>query len=135
MPLLRYQVGDVGRLLTEPSATGHNTPRLRVMGRVREALVIDGRFITASEVYDALDPVPGLDFFQLVERAPGRLELRLVPSHENADPSADAVAVLQGLVGDGAVIEPRLVKSLRPEDSGKFVFVKALDRDAEPRDA
>lgn len=135
MPLLRYQVGDVGRLVEEPSPTGRNTPRLRVMGRVREALAIDGRFVTASEVYDTLDPLPGLDFFQLVERAPGRLELRLVPSHEGALEPADAVAVLRGLVGEDVEIEPRLVKSLRPEESGKFVFVKALDRDAEPRDA
>jgi phenylacetate-CoA ligase len=97
--------------------------------------VLDGRFITASEVYDALDPLPGLDFFQLVERAPGRLELRLVPSHEGALEPADAVAVLRGRVGEDVEIEPRLVKSLRPEESGKFVFVKALDRDAEPRDA
>lgn len=132
LPLLRYQLGDVGRS-SPAGATGGQ--RLRIEGRVRETIPHEGGLLTAAAVYEALDQVPGLDFFQVVERAPGRLELRLVPAEGGRLETADAVAALEDLIEGDVEIRPRVVRSLRAEESGKFVFVKALEREGQPEEA
>ncbi len=135
MPLLRYRLGDLGRLLTGSCACGRQTPRLAVEGRLQETLPLADGFLTARQLQHLLVDVPGVEQFQLIERAPGKLELHVVPTVGTPFVETDLEASLRRLLDDGASIRCRRVRRIAPEESGKYAMIKTLVRDFYPREA
>ncbi|MGL4549639.1 MAG: phenylacetate--CoA ligase family protein [Gemmataceae bacterium] len=126
MPLLRYQVGDVGRLDPAPCPCGRRTARLEVLGRVQEVLPTADGVLTASDVADLAFGDPSVGNFRLEEVAPRSFEIAAV-----AVPGRDAPDV-EGLrerfaAAHGGVqrVKVRLVPFVQPESSGKYRFVFA----------
>jgi phenylacetate-CoA ligase len=124
MPLIRYDVGDVGRLHTGPCACGRTTPRLEVLGRVQEVLEVPAGALTASEVADTFFVDPAVANFRLEEVAAGSFEAAVVarPSGGPPDLAAwqDRFAALHGRPRK---VRARVVPFVQPEASGKYRFV------------
>lgn len=124
-PLIRYQIGDVGRLSWEPCPCGRKSPRIWLEGRLEDTLVTSqGRVLTPERLAGWLYAEPGVDEFQLTETADGRAELRYVP--RGSGPEAGRLeAGFEELVGPGRRLVLRRVESILPEKSGKFRHVKS----------
>lgn len=124
MPLIRYDVGDTIETFAEPRACpcGRSLPLVKAIhGRSEDAIVTpDGRFITSMFILP--EYVGGIDFVQFVQRAPERLEIRLVPGSGWDDPRQEKLlAYARKMVGpqmriDVARVGPR---DLITDPSGK----------------
>jgi phenylacetate-CoA ligase len=124
MPLIRYDVGDVGRILPGPCPCGRKTARLEVLGRTQEVLGSPSGPLTASAVADTFFADPAVANFRLEEVAPGSFDAAVVarPLGEPPDVSGwrERFAALHG----GAhKVRARVVPFVQPEPSGKYRFV------------
>jgi phenylacetate-coenzyme A ligase PaaK-like adenylate-forming protein len=124
MPLVRYEVGDVGRILSGPCPCGRRTVRIKALGRIQEVLVTPTGQLMPADVADAVFRDEAVANFQLAEIRPGCFELALVANFSGDAPDLrgceDRLAVLHGAIRR---IRTRLVPFVQPETSGKYLFV------------
>jgi phenylacetate-CoA ligase len=137
MPMIRYDVGDVGRLHLDPCPCGRKTARLEVLGRVEEVIAAPirsplrggdggGAILTSSAVADTFFADPAVANFRLEEVAAGSFEAAVVAGPSSApDLRAweDRFAALHPGIRK---LRARLVPFVRPEASGKYRFVRPL---------
>ncbi len=122
MPLIRYRVGDVGRWVLEPCSCGRSSPRLEVLGRIQETLILDsGRWITAAEIADIAYEDPGIANVRVDEISRKRFEISVV----GGDPAIPIdLNRLQerfvNLIGSVKSVRCRMASFLQPESSGKY---------------
>ncbi len=125
MPILRYQVGDVGRLLHEPCSCGRKTGRVEIMGRVQELLQLERRTLTPGEIADSFYVDQGIANARLDEVAPGCFEASIVATPGAQEPDVLAWQERFRALGGRSIkrLKCRVVTSLRPETSGKYLLV------------
>ncbi len=126
MPFLRYEIGDVGRLVETPCGCGRSAPRLTVEGRLQDTVVTSqGKVVTNDQVMDFFYSRGDVDEFQLVEKRPGKMELLIVP--RNGQPPQPEVFrdQLRAWLEDDINVTVYPVQTIKPETSGKFRFVKS----------
>jgi phenylacetate-coenzyme A ligase PaaK-like adenylate-forming protein len=132
MPLIRYRMGDVGRILPGPCACGRHTQRLDVLGRVQEMLETPQGPLPAAIVADAFFQDPGVSNLRVDELAPGRFEASLVANAEGPPPDLaacrDRFAALHGGIRQ---LTCRTAAYLQPETSGKYKLVVPAQRSVE----
>jgi phenylacetate-CoA ligase len=127
MPLIRYRVGDVGRLIAEPCDCGRRSIRLEVLGRISEVLNTPNGPLVPSVVADAILEDRGVANFRLEEFASGRFELSIVPSLDGPAPRPDDMRDrLAALHGGLRSLECRPAAYLQPEASGKYRLIVPL---------
>ena len=125
MPFIRYSVGDVAVLAEEPCSCGRGLPLIRaVEGRLVDCLTTpDGRSISPYQVTLALEAVPGLRQYQVVQTDARRLSVRFVPGDGcGVDSERRIRAELQALCPDFSV-HPEPVAALIMDVDGKFRVV------------
>jgi phenylacetate-CoA ligase len=126
MPLIRYQLGDVGRWHQGPCACGRATQLIECNGRIQDLVVTAaGKTITEEEFLDFFYFRLGLEHFQLVERKRGQFDLMVV-----AGPSQSLdVEAVRAATGDLLDAPERVdvfpTRTIYPEATGKFRFVKS----------
>jgi len=124
MPLIRYDVGDVGRLHIGRCPCGRKTPRLEVMGRAQEVLDAPARLLTASCVADTVFCDSQAANFRLEEVGAGSFDAAFVGRASGNGPNLnewrDRFAALHGGVHR---VRARLAPFIQPESSGKYRFV------------
>ena len=130
MPLLRYRTGDRGSLLPGPCACGLHFPRMCVVtGRAVDLLQLpDGTRVSPYAFTCAVERVPGIRRFQMIQTAPGTMRLRI-----QRDPSIPPAAIEDGLRGAVSGVtrrqvaaEVEFVDSFPREGRGKFRVVRGL---------
>lgn len=127
MPMIRYQIGDMGRLAKDDCPCGRGLPRLHdIAGRVTDFLVgADGQLV--SGVYLATYVVahrPTLGQVQIFQKTAGQIEFRIKPSprfqlHEDTLYLQQAT---RQILGDNTQVEWTLVDELELHPSGKYRF-------------
>lgn len=76
MPVIRYDVGDRGRILAKKCECGRQTRLLELLGRSDEVLIIGGDNISADAISQAISKVEGLSQkFTMFGRYEGHLDL------------------------------------------------------------
>jgi phenylacetate-CoA ligase len=132
MPLIRYRIGDVGHLVRGECPCGRNTPRICIDGRRQESLETESGIITARQICQAVYAFPGVAYFKLLERDPRRIDLLVVASDTVPLDSVRLCGIVRQLVGQKRAVHFQPVRNIRPEESGKFTFVRALPLDHDP---
>jgi len=121
-PLLRFVVGDLVQVAPSGPRRFSSVPPLRTIeGRVQDAVVRpDGALVTTGAIDRALAPLEGVEQYQVRQRAPGAVEVDLVPRPE-AGPALerDARSALAALF-EGLDASVRRVTAVAAEPSGKF---------------
>jgi phenylacetate-CoA ligase len=127
MPLVRYEIGDVGCLIESPCPCGIGGPRLEVYGRLKDCLqTVDGSLISQDETVDTLLADPAILLFQLEQRSATEAFLEVVPRHGHTPDLEVTQRKVEGLLGVNSRVRARLVPYIQPEPGGKYRFVKNL---------
>jgi len=126
-PVLRYDLGDSIVERPDPCPCGSPFPAIRVQGRVSDLVRLEGASGTVTlpplSFDTLLDPLPGLDLYQVVQTSPAALRIRARISRDEArvwqEIESGIKALLQRHGLDNVHIE---VGSEPPEQSagGKF---------------
>ena len=127
MPLIRYKIGDLGRIDDSPCSCGLNSPRLWIEGRIQDALTdVDGQWVTSFDIAEKLYSETGVDQFQLVEKRGDVLELTVVESSRQKFDQASIEKMIFELLGAKRRLRVRTARTLASEPGGKFRWVKAI---------
>ncbi len=125
-PFIRYELTDRIIVHDEKCGCGRTTRWLEIEGRTDDILEFDhGVRIAPMSLYKILEEVKAIRRFQLIQRAPDRLELRMV-SDDPAGAFAQAKHDLQEFfAGKGLTVDVILSEQTPQADkiSGKFKHV------------
>ncbi len=126
MPLLRYDMGDLGTMASEPCGCGLGLPSLSSLdGRAGEALELRGKLLYPATLAVVLERRDGVRECQFVRLGHSRLGVRLVAGESYQPGVAAALAHdLEGLVDPGLVVEVELVERIPRGPGGKFHLVR-----------
>jgi len=126
MPMIRYQVGDMGALSERQCPCGRGLPLLeKVEGRIAAYVVTPrGEFISGISLTDHFNTlIPGVFQLQIIQEEPDRFVFRIV---KDDDFGPHSLAKLQSLVaerfGPGVRYECEFVDGIPREPSGKYRF-------------
>jgi len=130
MPLLRYDTGDVGSLLTGQCACGRGLPLLALsLARSGDILYTpSGKRLSPLSLGASRLAHLQVRQVQFVQERLDRVVIRLVPTQtlHNEDASAfkaRVVALFAPVLGDDVTIEVLLVERIQPTAAGKHRFV------------
>ena len=126
MPLIRYEVGDLGLPASGSCPCGRGLPRLqRVLGRTTDILFApDGRRISGVSILDTfVIHVPGVRQAQLVQEQLDHVTLRIV-ADASYSPATEArlAATVRQVFGPQMRHTLQLVQSIEPTPRGKYQF-------------
>ena len=128
-PLLRFEIGDLGRLSSGPCPCGRTfgLTLSSIEGRLISAFLAPGRgIVTHGQMDRAIAEADGLEDYRIDQESPGRARLRLIISEDQPAQAAlrQARDSLRALLGDKVEIDAEAVSCLLPESSGKFLLAK-----------
>lgn len=128
--LIRFDVGDVGRLEPKPCPCGRKAGMTLALIEGRTAnltITPEGRPVTQARVDWGLAAISRIDDYELRQTDESSFRLRIV-GDTGLDPATDAQAreILREIYGPNARISVEESRVLAPEPSGKFQLVKAL---------
>lgn len=131
MPLIRYQMGDLGSISDELCPCGRGLPLLKkVMGRTADTFITpDNKRVTAgSLVLYLVDEAPGLlGQVQIIQDKKNHLLIRMtkdpLPTNEIMQYQ---VRTIKRLFGEKMRVDFELVDEIHREKSGKYLFTKCL---------
>lgn len=131
--LLRFDIGDLGRVRTEPCACGRCAGVMleSIDGRTNNLTFgRNGRGVSAGAVDRTLAGVPGLAEYQLNQERVGECVLLAVAEQgaEHGQLWRDCRDALEKLYIGGISCDARIVGSFPPEVSGKYRLVKSSVR-------
>ena len=126
MPLIRYQIGDIGVPSSSRCSCGRGLPLMeRVIGRVADYLKRrDGSLVAGvSLVERTLTAIPGLEQMQVVQPAAGEIVLNVVRAPDFSAATEEALlAEFRSVFGFGIDIHANYVERIPQERSGKYRF-------------
>ena len=127
MPLIRYELGDRGVLLDGPCPCGRGLPLMRpTLGRCVDYFVLaDGVTITPYDLTCAIEHLPGLARYQIIQRSHSRVEVLVEPGAGFEPSVGSAIQSALRSVLHGLTPEVSMVDRLQHEPSGKFRIVRS----------
>jgi phenylacetate-CoA ligase len=135
MPLLRYQVGDAGPLLPGVCRCGRGLPLMGpCQGRSVDYFILpNGTQISPYAMTCAVEPVDGVQQYQIVQEARRRVVLIVVPTHDFGEHTRSQLATALESVLPDVSVEVKLVESIPAGRSGKYRIVTSRLCDPEPK--
>ena len=130
--LLRYQLGDHGRITSAPCACGRPSRRLvELEGKKNVILRLpDGTAVHSRTLWGVIKHVEGVRRFQIVQRKPARYELRLVTDDRS---TYDAILppILSGMRAllPGCEVAASWHAELHADPGRRFETIVALDEE------
>ena len=128
MPLLRYDVGDLAvDGPRERCACGRTLRRLaRIEGRLVDCVrLADGRALSPYHLTLAVEEVPGIDRYQIVQTALDRILVRAQgPGRDDPATPARVATAIHGVMGAGVAVQTRFEPDLDPPRGRKFRVVE-----------
>jgi len=125
MPLIRYEIGDLGKRLERACSCGRGAPLMSVEGRTCDTVVgANGRALSGIFFGHLLKHAPGVRRFQVYQPNASEVELRVVPRHGFADLDLEwAIGRISEALGPGTTVMTRLVDDIPLTRSGKHRLV------------
>ncbi len=121
-PLLRFVVGDLVQVdWSGPRLFSRVPPLVSIEGRVQDAVVRpDGALVTTGAMDRALEPLTGIEQYQLRQSAPGVAEIDVVARGDVGEAIEKNVTELLTPLFAGIELRARRVTAVAAEASGKF---------------
>ena len=125
MPLIRYRLGDTGRLIEGSCPCGRGFPLMVPnLGRSVDYFVLpDGRTVSPYAMTCAIENVQGLGQYQIVQQASDQVVVRVVPLLQ-ADPLIEKqIDRALSPILPGTRVSVHFVDTIEREPSGKYRIV------------
>jgi len=127
-PLIRYRIGDVGRMSDASCDCGLTLPKMQMVeGRVVNAISTpDGRALAGEFFPHLIKEYPGVRQYQILQPKLDELIVKIVPANGSAQGAgAELKQKIARAVGPQVRIELQYVSEIPLEPSGKHLFVKS----------
>lgn len=128
MPLIRYEIGDRGRLIGGSCACARGLSRMdAVIGRATDLLVSTSGALVhgAALVHYVLALGTDVGQVQFIQRRFGHVTVRLTEGFRGQDDKLVHLdSMLRKLLGENIVIEREFVPEIAPASSGKYLVTK-----------
>jgi len=128
--LLRFDIGDVVRLASDPCPCGRRDglTLAAIEGRaINITITPDGRAVTQAEVDRRISCVPGIDAYQLSQVAQREYVVRYVPHDANDGHNASRLCpAVAAIYGNDALVRLKPVDAIAPDPPGKYRLAKPL---------
>jgi len=124
MPMIRYDVGDLGRILPEPCACGRSVRLFELLGRSDDTMRIGTNLVTLESVGRAVGNVPGLgQAFRMVVCKEGGLDHFLVEAETFQAGDAARAKELEALLKVSLAAEMEdVVKEMTDPATGRLTL-------------
>jgi phenylacetate-CoA ligase len=138
MPLIRYEIGDMGQWAEEQSCPcGRQLPLLAdVQGRITDFLVLpDGRQISGPALTLVISDMADVRQVQFVQRSAQVILLRVVPGRNYGPSTEQELRKRMSLyLGNSVTLQVGLTETIASETSGKYRFVVNSTEDEKESD-
>ena len=128
-PLLRFEIGDLARVSTDPCPCGRSfgltVPAIE--GRLISAFLASGNIlVTHGQLDQAIGAMEGIEDYRFDQETPKHVHLRVITSGDRPEKSilADVREGIQTLLGEDVKATVEAVGCLLPEPSGKFLLAR-----------
>jgi phenylacetate-CoA ligase len=122
MPIIRYDLGDIGRLSDRPPSCGRSLPLMEIVeGRADSVLRLpSGRLLSPMFFYGVMKPARDVRAWRIVQEENGALTVLAVP-RPDAPPEwpASLKRHIEERLGEKTIVEVVPVASIPPDASGK----------------
>ena len=130
MPLIRYELGDVGWYTNDLCACGRTTQLMDVEGRLQDLIITkDGKILTTELFLESFLNYPGIVLFQLLQLGPDKYEFLIVRDEDYEFDLGQIRCTLHKHLGEDSRIEIKFVEYIEPAPSGKYRLVKSCSYD------
>jgi phenylacetate-coenzyme A ligase PaaK-like adenylate-forming protein len=129
--ILRFDTGDLATLKENCKCSCGRNGGLILSSidgrRVNLTLTCEGKLVTLHTLDLALSSLKGIEEYQLIQVDEATYELHLVSQQaDKPGLTAEAVRILSALYGKQARIKISYEEAILPENSGKYLYAKAL---------
>ncbi len=128
-PMIRYEIGDVGTMASQPCTCGSKLPYLSSLsGRITDHFVLKGGKLVHGEFATHLFYFRDwVDQFQVDQLDFGKLRIRVVKRTDVNDGDVDEINhALRLVMGPDCLVEWDFVDSIEKSPQGKFIFTRCL---------
>lgn len=137
MPFIRYELGDLGKILPHACPCGRTSRLLQVQGRTNEPLFLapDGSSVAPSVLRDILDPFFSYFYrYQFIQKSRVDFLLKVIPAASYTEEFAmKAIEGLKKEIGHTASISLECVPEIPPLPNRKFqYFISSLWKEKFP---
>lgn len=122
MPLIRYRIGDTGRLIDRKCPCGRSLP-LMTPGFSRSCdffVLPDGGLVSPYVMIKTVEVLPGFGRFQIVQEETDRVVMRIVPHGPDGGSAASAIRRKLTPLLPNVRLDIVETQEIPPEPSGKF---------------
>lgn len=123
MPLIRYRIGDMGRMLAKPCSCRRGLPLFEITeGRRDDVLVMpNGRRIGPRVLAPRIEALHGFSLYRVVHKRPDHIEVLVVKdAHAPADLDRSLIGVVSSVVGDQVSVVVKQVQDIPLSSRGKL---------------
>ena len=122
MPLIRYELGDTGKLLDGRCRCGRSLPLMAPgVGRSVDYFQLPGGArVSPYTLVNNVEVLPEIRQFQILQDKPDRVVVLVVPGPDYGDGSAERIHDTVAVELPGVEVEVRCVDEIPREPSGKF---------------
>jgi len=123
MPLIRYRIGDMGRLIEEPCTCGRGLPLFEVTEGRRDDLIQlpNGNTIGPRAIAPRVEDLHGFNQYRIIQDKLDHLQVSLVLDEEAQEDTTQQVeAVLRELMGEEMKITLQTVDEISLSSRGKL---------------
>jgi len=123
MPLIRYDLGDIGIPSNETCPCGRGLPLMkRILGRKDDFIICpNGNTVYSIPIRHAIRSVPGIAQYRVVQQTERKLNVFIVQEDEISDVAVERmIDELRKVVGEEMTILPVFVDKIEKETSGKI---------------
>ena len=90
MPLIRYQTGDFGEIVTKEN---HDIIT-NIYGRIHDTVKLNGKTVPTHYIQSFMDEIGGIDEFQIIKNATSRPTLQIVLSADRQTKKESLLKIL-----------------------------------------
>jgi len=123
MPLIRYEVGDLGTSTVERCPCGRGLPLMKnIVGRTDDLVVAsNGRIIVPANFSNIMRGIPGISQFKVIQEKKNLIIVTLVKDRNFSRLTVQRVIKdVKEVVGHDVTVEPIVVEEIKKDQSGKI---------------
>lgn len=134
MPLIRYDIGDMGRILTRKCSCGRQVKLMELLGRSDDTLIIGGGNIQLNAISNIVGYFPELSFhFRMIAETSDVKDQFILEVESLKELSAEETAALEKRVYDRLLCEKHEFLAFMKSNSIKPPKIRVLPPDTLPR--